>query len=197
MSKDIVYFFVCDIKAQPSSPMCTECERIVIYLLLEDVLHPKFTYTPYDTIVYFVLGPNGPPFLASSNPRARISFPKIMKGKQTESKKSNVSPLALADDGGWISSKSAETKATKSKSKTTGKSKAKATKKSTTAKKVLTSRSKMPIIVEIDSSSSEPESDDDDEDMILAKKLSRESAVLKKKQVTDENSDDSEFCFSD
>jgi len=191
VSKDIVYFLVCVIKAQPSSPMCTECERIVIYLLLEDVLHPKFTYTPYDTIVYFVLGPNGPPILASSNPRARISFPKITKGKQTESK------IALADDGGWISSKSAETKAKKSKSKTTGKSKAKATKKSTTAKKVLTSRSKMPIIVEIDSSSSEPESDDDDEDMILAKKLSRESAVLKKKQVTDDNSDDSEFCFSD
>lgn len=158
------------------------------------MLHPKFTYTPYDTLVYLSLGPNGPPLLASTNPRGRISFPKLTKGKQAESKKSNVSPLALTDDGGWISSKSAKTKATKSK--TTGKSKAKAANKSTTAKKVLNRRSNMTTIVEIDSSSSESESDDD-EDMILAKKLSRESATQKKIQVTDDNSDDSEFCFSD
>ena len=185
-----VCFFAHDIKAQHVPPIYTECERIVIYLLLQDVLHPKFTYTPYDTLVYLVLGPNGPPLLASSNPRARMGFPKVTKGKKTEYNRSPINPLALSDDGGWISTKT-------TKPNSTGKSKAKATKKkSKTVKNVLTRRSKMPTIVEIDSSTSESESDDD-EDMILAKKLSRESATQKKQQVTDDHSDDSEFCFSD
>jgi hypothetical protein len=121
-----------------------------------------------------------------------MGFPKVTKGKKTEYNRSPINPLALSDDGGWIS-----TKATKPKSQPIGKSKAKASKKkSKTVKNVLTRRSKMPTIVEIDSSSSESESDDD-EDMILAKKLSREAATQKKQQVTDDHSDDSEFCFSD
>ena len=35
-----------------------DCERVVVYLLLEGVLREDFHFTPYSTISYLVPGPN-------------------------------------------------------------------------------------------------------------------------------------------
>ncbi len=170
-------------------PPCIECERIIIYLLLEDVFHPKIVYTAYSTIVYFILGPKGPGLVASQNPRARVSFP---KRTQAESKRS-INPLAVTDEGGWITAKSAKTttKHTKQKAKASGKGKSKAktlkaTKKVSNRK---STRSKVPTIVEINSSSSSSESEDDD--FVLAKRRpSTNKKKLDKLVITDDTSDD-------
>ena len=171
-------------------PPCIECERIIIYLLLEDVFHPKIVYTAYSTIVYFILGPKGPGLVASQNPRARVSFP---KRTQAESRRS-INPLAVTDEGGWITAKSAKTttKHTKQKAKASGKGKSmaktlKATKKVSNRK---STRSKVPTIVEINSSSSSS-SESEDDDFVLAKRRpSTNKKKLDKLVITDDTSDD-------
>lgn len=35
-----------------------DCERVVVYLLLEGVLREDFHFTPYSTISYILAGPN-------------------------------------------------------------------------------------------------------------------------------------------
>jgi hypothetical protein len=183
-------------------PPCIECERIIIYLLLEDVFHPKIVYTAYTTIVYFKLGPKGPGLVASQNPRARVSFP---KRKQVESKKS-INPLAVTDEGGWITAKSAKTttkpksRNTKQKAKASGKGKSKA-KTSKATKKVSnrkSTRSKVPTIVEINSSSSSLSSESEDDDVVLAnRRSSANKKKLDKLVITDDTSDDSDYECSD
>ena len=172
-------------------------------MLLEDVFHPKIVYTAYTTIVYFKLGPKGPGLVASQNPRARVSFP---KRKQVESKKS-INPLAVTDEGGWITAKSAKTttkpksRNTKQKAKASGKGKSKA-KTSKATKKVSnrkSTRSKVPTIVEINSSSSSSSSSEsEDDDVVLAnRRSSANKKKLDKLVITDDTSDDSDYEFSD
>jgi len=174
-------------------PPCIECERIIIYLLLEDVFHPKIVYTAYTTIVYFKLGPKGPGLVASQNPRARVSFPKP---------KRSIDPLTVTDEGGWITAKSAKTttkpksRNTKQKAKASGKGKSKA-KTSKATKKVSnrkSTRSKVPTIVEINSSSSSS-SESEDDDFVLAKSTNKKK--LDKLVITDDTSDDNDYECSD
>ena len=172
-------------------------------MLLEDVFHPKIIYTAYSTIVYIVLGPKGPGLVASQNPRARVSFP---KRKQAESKRSLINPLAVTDEGGWITAKSAKTTTkpkstnTKQKAKASGKGKSKA-KKSKVTKKVSNrkgAKSKVPTIVEINLSSSSSSSESEDDDIVLAKRLSSTNKKkLDKLVITDDTSDDSDYECSD
>ncbi len=181
-----------------------ECERVVIYLILEDVLHPKVVYTAYNTIVYLVLGPNGQKLLDSTNPRAEISFPIRPQRKQTgSSKKLPSNPLAITDGDGWISATSKPKKAKAGKAKTTStkaksartsrKPKVRASGKgSKTASNRKTAGSEMPIIVEINSSSSSETGDDNDDDFILPKR--RASSSTKRKEIADEDSSDDSDC---
>jgi hypothetical protein len=168
------------------------------------MLHPRIIYTAYNTIVYIVLGPKGPGLVASRNPRARISFPNIAKRKQADPKRSPINPLAVADEGGWITAKSTKTTKpkstnTKQKAKVAGKVKGKAIKSKKTKKvpKRKSTGSKVPTIVEINSSSSSSSSESDDDDVILAK---RQTTTKKKKRelvITDDTSDDSDYVCSD
>lgn len=178
-----------------------ECERIVIYLILEDVLHPKVVYTAYNTIVYLVLGPNGPKLLASTNPRAEISFPIRPQRKQAApSRKSSTNLLAIADEDGWISATSMPTKVKPAKAKS-GKAKTAKTKatigktagKSKVKEGSKKASKKTPTIVEIPSSSS---SDSDSDDIVLAK---RHASIKKNKKVIDdvETSDGSDSDFTE
>ena len=159
--------------------LCTcykECERVIVYLLLEDVLHPKVVYTAYNTIVYICLGPKGPSLLSSPNPRAEINFPiRLPKRKQTSS------------------SLQATTKTKKSKTKTNkaaaGKSKGKAKRK-----KGSKAKSAMPPleIVEINSSSSEEE-----DNAVAQRRVAKKMRQQRQKKVIDSSDDDSDFEFSD
>ena len=167
------------------------------------MFHPKIIYTAYSTIVYIVLGPNGPKLVESKNPRARISFPIATKRKQAESKRSPINPLAVPDQGGWITSKSTKTNARKPKStktktisKAAGKGKGKAKRSKTTKKDAnrKSSRSKVQTIVEINSSSS---SESEDEDIILAKRQSLATKKKYDKVITDDTYDDSDYKCSD
>ena len=177
-------------------PPCIECERIIIYLLLEDVFHPKIVYTAYTTIVYFKLGPKGPGLVASQNPRARVSFPKRSKR--------SINPLAVTDEGGWITAKSAKTttkpksRNTKQKAKASGKGKSKA-KTSKATKKVSnrkSTRSKVPTIVEINSSSSSS-SESEDDTLLAKRRSSTNEKKLDKLVITDDTSDDNDYECSD
>ena len=166
------------------------------------MFHPKIVYTAYTTIVYFKLGPKGPGLVASQNPRARVSFP---KRKQVESKKS-INPLAVTDEGGWITAKSAKTttkpksRNTKQKAKASGKGKSKA-KTSKATKKVSNrkgAKSKVPTIVEINLSSSSSSSESEDDDVVLAnRRSSANKKKLDKLVITDDTSDDSDYECSD
>ncbi|KAL9180315.1 hypothetical protein ACHAXT_008285 [Thalassiosira profunda] len=189
------------LKANPPAKDLTkeECERIIIYLLYQDVLHPTIRYTAYNTLVYIGLGPKAPYLLTSPNPRAPVSFPVRKKGKKTSSAK--ASPLAVADDDKWVS-RSAEAKKTKStkKTKTTGKRKAKKAKGGKKATKKRASKSKLPKapieIVEIDDSSSSEDESSDDDNMVLARRASKgkKSRTVIAGDTSDE---DSEFELSD
>jgi hypothetical protein len=156
-------------------------------LLLEDVLRPRIVYTAYNTIVYLKLGPKGQGLMNSPNPRVELHLPIRSKKNRTASKKS---PLAIADEDGWISPR----KAKSTKKKPAGKSKPKTKKSKKTRKKQKTSKSKMPTIECIEilgSSSSEDSSDDDD--------IIPRPSINKKKDCMDDTSDDedSEFELSD
>lgn len=178
----------------------TECERVVIALLVEDILHPNIVYTAYNTIVYLRLGPRGQACLNSKNLSVEIDLP-VRTNKKASASSSKKSLIAETDENGWISSKTQTNKAKPKKrtsSKTAGKTKATKAKKPKTRKKASkrkSAKSKMPTIVdivEIDSSSS---SESDDE-MILANRASRNK---KQKVIFEETSDDddSEFELSD
>lgn len=175
-----------------------DCERVIIYLLLEDVLHPKIVFTAYSTIVYLILGPKGPNLLSSPNPRAEIGFPIKPKRKQSLSSRNPVArnPVAATDEGGWMSARSQATKARAAKakaSKAAGKSKRKSTKPARGGRngaKRKTAKSKTPMVVEINSSSSSSE----DEDLSLAR---RRDNLRKKRQRTVIADSDSDFELSD
>ncbi|KAL3815978.1 hypothetical protein ACHAXA_005187 [Cyclostephanos tholiformis] len=176
---------------------------IVIYLLLEDVFHPKIIYTAYSTIVYIVLGPNGPKLVESKNPRARISFPITTKRNQAESKRPPINSFARSDEGGWMTAKSIKTntrKPTSTKNKTisngAGKGKGKVKRAKTTKKDVnrKSSRSKVLTIVEINSSSS---SESEDDDIIIAKRRSLATKRKHDKVITDDTSDNSDYESSE
>ena len=158
--------------------------------------------------MYIGLGPKAPYLLTSPNPRAPVSFPVRKKGKQTASSAASAkaSPLAVADDDGWIS-RSAEAKKTKNTKKTktktgkaTGKRKAKKAKGGKKATKKRASKSKLPKapieIVEIDDSSSSEDESSDDDNMVLARRASKGK---KSKTVIagDTSDEDSEFELSD
>lgn len=198
----IILLCIFILSLRPSHPIVqhnlTECERVIVSLLVEDILHPNIVYTAYNTIVYLRLGPRGQACLNSKNLSVEIDLPLRTNKKAASSKKS----LAETDENGWIS-RTTQTNKTKSKkrtSKTAGKTKATKAKKSKTTKKTSSKRksakSKMPTIVdivEIDSSSSS--SSESDDEMVLAKRASRNK---KQKVIFEESSDDdSEFELSD
>eukprot|EP00579_Thalassiosira_antarctica_P009771 CAMPEP_0201909238 /NCGR_PEP_ID=MMETSP0903-20130614/1079_1 /ASSEMBLY_ACC=CAM_ASM_000552 /TAXON_ID=420261 /ORGANISM="Thalassiosira antarctica, Strain CCMP982" /LENGTH=935 /DNA_ID=CAMNT_0048443729 /DNA_START=237 /DNA_END=3044 /DNA_ORIENTATION=- len=165
-----------------------ECEKIIVYLLLEDVLHPKIVYTAYSTIVYIIIGPKGPNLLSSSNPRAEMGFPMRPNRKQASSFKN---PLAATDEDGWISTRSQTTKTTKTKTnKATSKPKGKPKKPkvSKVSKKKATTKSKITTIVEINSSSSSEE-----DDVIVARRRALNRKKKQKAVIADDSSDDSDF----
>lgn len=158
--------------------LCTcykECERVIVYLLLEDVLHPKVVYTAYNTIVYICLGPNGPNLLSSPNPRAEINFPirLLSKRKQTSSSLQATT----------------KTKKAKTNKAAAGKSKGKAKRK-----KGSKAKSAMPPleIVEINSSSSEEE-----DNIVAQRRVAKKMRQQRQKKVIDSSDDDSDFEFSD
>lgn len=185
-----------------SSCIYKECERIIIYCLLEDVLHPKVVFTAYNTIVYLILGPCGRQLLMSPNPRAQISFPIKSTRKQTA-----TNPLAKADEDGWISARAPAAKA--KSSKTTAKAKkpaggaSKGKKESAKTKvgkkgpkrKGAASKSALEI-VELCSSSSNSESDDDD--IAPAKRRTSTRTKTQKQAIHDDTpfDSDSDYEFS-
>ena len=161
--------------------LCTcykECERVIVYLLLEDVLHPKVVYTAYNTIVYICLGPKGPSLLSSPNPRAEINFPIRLQSKR----KQTLSSLQATTK----TKKAAKTKANKAAA---GKSKGKAKRK-----KGSKAKSAMPPleIVEINSSSSEEE-----DNIVAQRRVAKKMRQQRQKKVIDSSDDDSDFEFSD
>jgi len=180
-----------------------ECERIIVYLLLEDVLHPNIVYTAYSTIVYIILGPKGPNMLNSTNPRAEMGFPPRPKRKQgATSKTSTTNPLALANEDGWTSTAkpkaikakttkaAGKTKTTKAITKTKGKPKAKKSKTSKVSNRKATS--KAPTIVEINSSS------DSEEDTVLTRRRAVNKNKTHKRILLEDSSDNnSDSDFSD
>lgn len=111
-----------------------ECERIIISLMLEDVMHPKVMYTPYGSNMYVQLGYNGQKLAASSNPKVGLWLP-IRTDKGTPKTPKKKKPAATSslkttkkDSDGWISKKrkstgsrkkSAKKAATSTKSKET------------------------------------------------------------------------------
>jgi len=159
--------------------------------LVSDILHPNIRYTAYATIVYLVLGPQGRKLLASSNPRISIDLPVRSKAAKKTTASSKKSPLAVADEDGWISPQS-KAKSTKKTGKT------KATKKSKTRKKRKVSKRKSAVskpaidIVEIGSSSSESSSEEE-ELVVVSKKRAANSN--KGKKVLDDTSEDSDSEF--
>ena len=161
--------------------------------MVSDILHPNIRYTAYATIVYLVLGPQGRKLLASSNPRISIDLPVRSKAAKKTTASSKKSPLAVADEDGWISPQS-KAKSTK---KTAGKTKAKSKKKSKTRKKRKVSKRKSAVskpaidIVEIGSSSSESSSEE--EELVVSKKRAANSN--KGKKVLDDTSEDSDSEF--
>jgi len=182
-----------------------DCERVIVYLLLQDVFHPNIVFTAYTSIVYIILGPMGPNMLASTNPRAEIGFPLKPKRKQSaSSKNSPTNPLAVSCEDGWIST--AKAKSTKTKTnKATGKTKtgkaagkpkgnAKKSKTSKVSKKKATT-SKALTIVEINSSSSSSESEDDDN--VLARRRAANRKRTHKQVILEDSSNDSDSDFSD
>ena len=199
----IVLLCIFSLSLRPSHPIVrhnlTECERVIVSLLVEDILHPNIVYTAYNTIVYLRLGPRGQACLNSKNLSVEIDLPLRTNKKAAASSKKS---LAETDENGWIS-RTTQTNKTKSKkrtSKTASKTQATKAKKSKTTKKTSSKRksakSKMPTIVdivEIDSSSSS--SSESDDEMVLAKRASRNK---KQKVIFEESSDDdSEFELSD
>lgn len=158
-------------------------------------------YTAYNTIVYLKLGLNGQKLLASTNPRAEISFPvRPQRKKAGSSKKLPTNPLAISDGDGWISTTSKPKKARPVKAKSSSaKAKFNTAKNSTvkvggkgrkSASKRKTTSSEIPIIVEINSS--ESESDDEDDDFIPPKR--RGSSSKKRKEIADDDgSNDSDL----
>ena len=162
--------------------------------MVSDILHPNIRYTAYATIVYLVLGPQGRKLLASSNPRISIDLPVRSKAAKKTTASSKKSPLAVADEDGWISPQS-KAKSTK---KTAGKTKAKSKKKSKTRKTRKVSKRKSAVskpaidIVEIGSSSSESSSEEE-ELVVVSKKRAANSN--KGKKVLDDTSEDSDSEF--
>ncbi|KAL7532884.1 hypothetical protein ACHAXR_012305, partial [Thalassiosira sp. AJA248-18] len=183
-----------------------ECERVVVSLLLEDILHPDIVFNAYNTIVYIILGPKGIPMCQSSNPRVEVCLPIRPNQKQaSSSKRAPTNPLAVTDENGWISTrlqnpytkKTSKPKASKAASKSKGKAKTKTSKGKKVAKKKA-ARSKMPAIdiVEIDLDSSSSSSDEDD--TIMARRTAASKRKKQKKVIAEDTSDDdSDYEFSD
>ena len=176
----MVFFYAIFALTKHSISYDTECERIIISLLVSDILHPNIRYTAYTTIVYLVLGPQGRKLLASANPRISIDLP--VRSKKAATASSKKSPLAVADEDGWISPQS-KPKA-KSTNKTAGKTKTKS-KKSKTRKKRKVSKRKSAVskpaidIVEIGSSSSESSSEE--EELVVVSKKGQRTATKERR----------------
>lgn len=179
-----------------------ECERIIVSLLVEDVLHPKIVYTSYNTICYIVLGPRGHDMLSSRNPRVFVSFPVRTKGAQKPSWKTiSMNTLPMSDENGWISRKDPATKTKTKTNSTTGKSnvntngsRQKAPSKSTrkTLQRCKSRLKKLPgEIVELDLLSS---SDEDEMVVVDRKKLAKRKKSPKKITV-DESAGESVYDF--
>jgi hypothetical protein len=159
--------------------MLSECERVVISLLLEDVFHPNIIYNAYSAICYLRLGPLAQRVLSSTDPHVYISFPIRQASAKAAAKKTPKASatLAVAGDDGWISSrdKTPRSKVAK-KGKASNSASTKKSKKKTAAKKAAKT------VVEIDSSSSESS---DDEEFLPAR---RNAAKRKRRSVFDDGS---------
>lgn len=159
-----------------------ECERTIVSLLLEDILHPHVVYTAYSNICYLRLGPLGQRLLTSADPHVIVAFPIRQNRTNPASKKTPKATLAIADDDGWISPnvKKAGGKGSK-RQKSTRKAAAKPAKKPAkskpTAKKAATK-----TVVEINLSSSESS----DDEFLIARRN-----ALKRKRRSNVIDDDS------
>lgn len=158
-----------------------ECERTIVSLLLEDILHPHVVYTAYSNICYLRLGPLGQRLLTSADPHVIVAFP-IRQNRTNPASKNPKATLAIADDDGWISPnvKKAGGKGSKWQ-KSTRKAAAKPAKKPAkskpTAKKAATK-----TVVEINLSSSESS----DDEFLIARRN-----ALKRKRRSNVIDDDS------
>lgn len=171
-----------------------ECERTIVSLLLQDILHPNVVYTAYNTVCYLRLGPLAQKMMASENPCYVVDFPL----RQTRKKSPKASAtLAITNDDGWISpnnkqpegeDKKSTNKANAKKRKgsnwTTNSQKASKPTKQSTSKAAAKKKS----VVEINSSSSESS----DDEFFIAKR----AAVREKRNMNvigdDSSSDESE-----
>lgn len=154
-----------------------ECERTIVSLLLEDILHPHVVYTAYSNICYLRLGPLGQRLLTSADPHVIVAFPIRQNRTNPASKKTPKATLAIADDDGWISPNVKKTdgkgsKRQKSARKAAAKPAKKPAKSKPTAKKV----------VEINLSSSESS----DDEFLIARRN-----ALKRKRRSNVIDDDS------
>jgi len=157
-----------------------ECERIIISLMIEDVLHPKVVYTPYNSVVYIILGPRGPMLIQSENPVVKIHFPKKSK---TAPKKKSINQ----SDTGWISRNTTTKRKATSKKKTSVKAvtKKKKSGRLSSSKQGRTksnnTKSQDSEVIELDISS--------DEDDVKIRKLSKRKRKKSPCEIWEDSSD--------
>jgi len=95
----------------PKDLTLSECEQIVVALLLQDVLEFRVHWTAYQAVAYIRLGRSGEPFCMSLDPKCVLRFP-------LASKKGAAATKTTCDSSEWLSAvkrKPATKKATKKK----------------------------------------------------------------------------------
>eukprot|EP00539_Tryblionella_compressa_P009688 CAMPEP_0178793636 /NCGR_PEP_ID=MMETSP0745-20121128/9167_1 /TAXON_ID=913974 /ORGANISM="Nitzschia punctata, Strain CCMP561" /LENGTH=211 /DNA_ID=CAMNT_0020451913 /DNA_START=8 /DNA_END=643 /DNA_ORIENTATION=- len=80
----------------------SDCERIIVGLLVNDLILPQCRYTAYDTVVYLEATPKARSFINSD--KARMSLPLPKKG--AKSKRKSNAPTPTSEDG-WVETKTA------------------------------------------------------------------------------------------
>mmetsp|Transcript_33292 Transcript_33292/g.66212 ORF Transcript_33292/g.66212 Transcript_33292/m.66212 type:complete len:972 (+) Transcript_33292:288-3203(+) len=131
----------------PSKDLSKEdCERIVVSLLLEDVLHPKMIYNAHGAVCYLQLGPRGYAMLSSPDPKVSMRFPKRDEKTRGASSRTSTKQIAPpADYDGWIDRKKPASKTSKS-IKSIGSKSASKQNRNSAAKPKAASKAAKPIV---------------------------------------------------
>lgn len=115
----------CVAEHPPKDLTLTECEQIVVALLVENILGFHVFWTAYQAVAYIQLGRRGEALCMASNPIVMVRFPRASKKPAKATKKSASSP---SDE--WIAAPKRKSTATKKTAK-----KKPAAKKAATGKK--------------------------------------------------------------
>jgi hypothetical protein len=86
----------------PTDVSVTECEQIIIALLLEGIIDFHVHWTAYKAVAYLRLGPRGEALLQSMNPRMIVRFPLTNAAKP---KAKVARAVASSDSSGWLTAR--------------------------------------------------------------------------------------------